>query len=348
MIKLFNKLTPKPTSVILFLCCGFSAAQLIILLTFISLSAFAQPITNDPLSSWADGPIKKRIIEFVNTVTDKSSKHYLAPEDRIATFDNDGTLWVEKPIYTQVLFAFTRIKEMLPQHPEWKKQEPFKSVLSNKYENISIKDLEKIIAITHSGMTVDEFNKLAKTWLSEANHPRFKRHYTELIYQPMLEVMNYLRNNQFKIYIVSGGGQDFMRAFSENTYGVPPENVIGSAGKTTFLYKNNHPILMKMSTLLLNNDNTGKPEDIDLFIGKKPIIAFGNSTGDRQMLEWTQSNTKTHLMLLVHHDDGEREYDYGPNSKVGNFSNALMQEAKENDWQVVSMKNDWKVIFPLQ
>ncbi|EKD71577.1 MAG: hypothetical protein ACD_46C00156G0001 [uncultured bacterium] len=302
----------------------------------------------DPLPSWNDHSIKNNIIQFVQSVTDKNSRDYVPPEDRIATIDNDGTLWVEQPIYTQVIFAFEQIKKMAPQHPKWKNQEPFKSVLTNQFEKLRKQDLERIMAITHSGMSVEEFQSMAKNWLETAINPRFKHRYTELVYQPMLEVIEYLRKNNFKIYIVSGGGQDFMRAFTKNTYGISSENVIGSAEKTQYGYRNNQPVLIKIPKVLLIDDNMGKPESINLFIGKKPIIAFGNSTGDQQMLEWTQSNDKKHLMLLVHHDDAKREYLYGSHSKVGTFSDALMQEAEKNNWQVISMKNDWKVIFPFQ
>lgn len=304
--------------------------------------------TNDPLPSWNNGTIKNNIMQFVQAVSDKSNPDYVAPEDRIATIDNDGTLWVEQPIYTQVLFALDRIKTLAPQHPEWQQQEPFKSVLNRQFDKLNAKGLEEIMAVTQSGMSVAAFQTLAKQWLATAINPRFKHHYTELVYQPMLEVMNYLRQHNFKIYIVSGGGQDFMRAFAQPVYGVGPENVIGTTEKTQYVYNNNQPELIKQAAILFIDDKTGKPEGINLFIGKKPIIAFGNSTGDQQMLEWTQSNNRRHLMLLVHHDDKKREYDYGTNSKVGTFSAALMAEAIKNKWQVISMKNDWKVIFPFQ
>jgi len=314
----------------------------------ICLAGAASAQTIDPLPSWNDGLIKKNIIQFVETVTDKNNPDYVPPEDRIATIDNDGTLWVEQPIYTQVLFALERVQTLAPQHPEWQHQPPFQFVLNHELDKLDAESLEKIMAVTHSGMSVEAFKDLAKQWLAKAINPHFKRHYTELIYQPMLEVMQYLRQHHFRIYIVSGGGQDFMRAFAQSVYGVGPENVIGSTEKTDYVYKNNHPELIKRAQVLLIDNYAGKPENINLFIGKKPIIAFGNSTGDQQMLEWTQSNPRKHLMLLVHHDDKKREYAYGPNSKVGTFSDALMSEAIANQWQVISMKNDWKVIFPFQ
>jgi phosphoglycolate phosphatase-like HAD superfamily hydrolase len=318
------------------------------ILYLISLLLISTCTAADPLPSWNEGSVKTNIIQFVNAVTSKNSPDYVTPSDRIATFDNDGTLWLEQPMYTQLMFAFARVKAMSKQHSEWKNEEPFSLVLNAQYEKLQTKDLIKILTATQTGMSVEAFQQLAQEWLATATDARFQHHYTELVYQPILEVMNYLRRNQFKIYIVSGGGQDFMRAFAEKIYGIPPENIIGSAGKTQYIYQNGYPNLIKLPELLLNDDKAGKPEDIHLFIGKKPIITFGNSTGDQQMLEWTQSNNKKHLMLLVHHDDAEREYAYGPHSKIGTFSDALMQEANKNNWQVISMKKDWKIIFPFQ
>lgn len=302
----------------------------------------------DPLPSWNDGSIKQNIIQFVSKVTDKNSPDYVPPENRIATFDNDGTMWVEQPIYTQIIFAIDRIKALAPQHPEWNKLEPFHSILTNNYKNLKLQDIEKIMAITHSGMSVEEFKAIESKWLETTKDRRFKRYYTDLIYQPMLEAMNYLRDNNFTIYIVSGGGQDFIRAYAAKVYAVPSERVIGTTAKTKYVNQNNKVELIKTPEVLLIDDHAGKPEAINLFIGKKPIIAFGNSDGDRQMLEWTQSSTGKHLMILVHHDDAKREYAYDAKSKVGTFSASLMQEANNNDWQVISMKNDWKVIFPFE
>lgn len=304
----------------------------------------------DPLPSWNEGANKKSIIEFVAAVTNKSNPQYVSPEDRIATFDNDGTLWLEQPMYTQVMFAISRVKTLAPQHPEWKTQKPFSDILSGNTKalaNISHDDLEKIVAETHSGMSVEDFIKIVQDWLASARDPHYGRQYTQLIYQPMLEVMNYLRANDFKIYIVTGGGQDFVRAFAPQTYGVVTAQIIGTAMKTNYMFVGDQPKLIRQPQVLLYSNYSGKAEAIDLFIGKKPIIAFGNSDGDRQMLEWTQANKKAHLMLLVHHDDAKREYAYGPNSPVGRFSNSLMQEALKNHWRLISMKDDWKVIFPL-
>lgn len=315
-----------------------------LLLTFAAHASLA----DDPLPSWNDGAIKTKIISFVESVTDVNSNGYVAPEDRIATFDNDGTLWVEQPMYTQIVFALDRVKELAPQHPEWAEKPLIQAILKGHYNSLSLHDIEQVIGMTHSGMSVDAFKDIEKTWLETARDRRFNRPYTDLIYQPMLEVINYLRKNNFKIYIVSGGGQAFMRAFAPQTYGIPVENIIGTAGKTKFVYRDNQPKLIKTADVLFVDDKSGKPDAINLFIGKKPIIAFGNSNGDKEMLEWTQSNDKNHLMLLVHHDDARREYAYGKDSKVGTFSDYLMQFAQENKWLVISMKNDWKVIFPFE
>jgi phosphoglycolate phosphatase-like HAD superfamily hydrolase len=306
---------------------------------------------SDPLPSWNDGPNKQAIVDFVKATADKASPKFVPEAERIATFDNDGTLWVEQPLYTQLVFALDRVKELAPKHADWKTKEPFKAVLSGNLEalaKLAKKDLLEILAATHAGMSVEEFRAIATNWLATAKHPRFKRLYTECVYQPMLEVMKYLRANGFKTYIVSGGGQDFMRVFSDRVYGIPPEQVIGSAAKLKYGHKDGRPVMLRLPALLLLDDEEGKPEDIELFIGRKPLAAFGNSDGDRQMLEWTQSGGGTRLMVLVHHDDDQREYAYGAKSKIGTFSDALMAEAKKNRWNVISMKNDWKRVFPFE
>jgi phosphoserine phosphatase len=276
----------------------------------------------------------------------------VAPEARIATFDNDGTLWVEQPIYTQATFAFDRVGALAPRHPEWKDQPPYKAILTRDraaMAKLSPQDLEKVLAVTHAGMSVEAFSGIVKEWAATATHPRFKRPYTELIYQPMLEVMKYLRANGYRTYIVTGGGQEFVRAIAEPVYGVPPEQVIGSAGQTKYGYgKDGKPTLIKQPKVLLVDDRAGKPEAINLIIGRRPTAAFGNSTGDRQMLEWTQAGDGARLMLLVHHDDAAREYAYGPGSKIGAFPEALMADAKKRGWVVVSMKSDWNRIFPFE
>ena len=306
----------------------------------------------DPLPSWNDGPAKQAIVEFVRATTEAGGPKFVAPEARIATFDNDGTLWVEQPIYTQATFAFDRVVALAPSHPEWKDQPPFKAILTRDraaMAKFSPQDLEKILAVTHAGMSVEAFAEIVKEWVATAKHPRFKRPYTEMIYQPMLEVMKYLRENGYRIYIVTGGGQDFVRAFAEPVYGVPPEQVIGSAGQTKYGYdKDGKPTLIKLPKVLLVDDKAGKPEAINLIIGRRPTAAFGNSTGDQQMLEWTQAGHGARLMLLVHHDDGAREYAYGVRSKIGTFPETLMADAKKRDWVVVSMKSDWKRIFPFE
>jgi phosphoserine phosphatase len=286
--------------------------------------------------------------------TDTTNPSYVESEDRIATFDQDGTTWVEHPMYTQVMYCLDRVPAVVAQKPELKDVEPFNTVLSGDHAAIarlSMPDLEKILAATLSGMTLDEFNAEVKKWIAIAQHPRWHRPYTELVYQPMLEVMQYLRANGYKTYIVTGGGQDFVRTYAQHVYGIPPERVIGTAGGTKYGYTNDgKPMLTKEPKLLLNDDKAGKPEGIHLMIGRRPRAAFGNSVGDQQMLEYTQAGDGARLMMLVYHDDAMREYAYGPagglsDTKVGTFSDALMAEAKKDGWTVISMKKDWKRIF---
>ena len=308
----------------------------------------------DPLSSWNDGPTKKAIVEFVQITTDKASPKFVAPEARIATFDQDGTLWVEQPMYTQIIYCLERMPAVVAQKPELKNVEPFKTVLSGNREAIAklpLQDLLKIVAAAMTGMSVDEFKAEVSKWLATAKHPRWDRPYTELTYQPMQEVLRYLRANGYKTYIVTGGGQDFVRMFAEQTYGIPPEQVVGSASGTKYGYdKSGRPFLTKEPRLLLNDNDAGKPEGIHLMIGRRPHAAFGNSTGDRQMLEYTAAGDGARLKMLVLHDDAVREYAYGPaqglpNSKVGTFTQALYDEAMKKGWVVISMKNDWKRMF---
>jgi phosphoserine phosphatase len=308
----------------------------------------------DPLPSWNDGAAKQAIMNFVHVTTDPSSPQFVPAEQRLATFDQDGTLWVEHPIYSQFMFVIAEIAAMAPQHPEWKTKEPFKAVLSGDLaaiETFSEKDLVTLLATASSGVSVDAFHASAKAWIAKARDPRWKRHYNELIYQPMLEAMRYLRVNGYKTYIVTGGGQEFVRSYSMDTYGVPVDQVIGTTGETKFVEKNGQTSLMKMAKLQLNNNNAGKAEDIYLFVGRKPQAAFGNTSGDQQMLEYAQSNSGAHLAMLVLHDDATREYAYGPadglpNTKVGTFSQDLYNYAKANGWLIISMKSDWKRIFP--
>jgi phosphoglycolate phosphatase-like HAD superfamily hydrolase len=308
------------------------------------------------LPSWNDGPAKQAIFDFVRTTTDRSSASYVLPEDRIAVFDQDGTLWVEHPVYTQVVY-WERVPAVAAKKPELRNAEPFKTVLSGNREAIaklSMRDLEKILAATLTGMSVEEFNAEAKRWLETAKHPRWNRPYTELVYQPMLEALRHLRENAYKTYIVTGGGQDFVRVYAEKVYGIPPEQVVGTAGGTKYGYdKDGKPFLTKEPKLILNDNNAGKPEGIHLMIGRRPNAAFGNSTGDREMLEWTGVGAGARLKMLVLHDDATREYAYGPaqglpDSRVGTFTQALYDEAKKDGWTVVSMKNDWKRIFAFE
>jgi phosphoglycolate phosphatase-like HAD superfamily hydrolase len=315
-------------------------------------SATAQ---SDPLPSWNDGPTKTAIVDFVRETTTPGGAHFVAPEARVVTFDQDGTLWVEHPMYTQVMYILDRVPDIVAKRPELKNVEPFKTVLSGDHAAIArltTADLEKIAAVTLAGMTVDQFNAEVKKWIAAAKHPRWKRPYTELVYQPMLEAMRYLRANGYKTFIVTGGGQDFVRVYADEVYGVQPEQVVGTAAETKFGYDHHgHPILMKEAKVMLDDNNAGKPEGIHLVIGRQPFAAFGNSTGDRQMLEYTGAGGGRRLMMLVLHDDARREYAYGPaeglpDSKVGTFTPQLYDEAKAKGWFVISMKRDWKRIFP--
>jgi len=320
------------------------------------MSAWAQTTASGgPLPSWNDGAAKQAIVDFVRATTDQGSPKFVPPEDRVATFDQDGTLWVEHPIYSQVVYCLDRVPAVVEQKPELKKIEPFKTVLSGDREAIaklSLHDLEAILVATLTGMSVDAFEAEANKWLTTARHPRWNRLYTELVYQPMLDVQQYLRDNGYKTYIVTGGGQDFVRVYAQRVYGIPLEQVVGTMGGTKFSYdKNGKPFLTKEPKLLLNDDKAGKPEGIHLMIGRRPHAAFGNSDGDREMLEYTGAGDGARLMMLVLHDDARREYAYGParglpDTKVGAFSQALDVEAKKNGWTVISMKSDWKRIFP--
>ncbi|MGB7098636.1 MAG: HAD family hydrolase, partial [Xanthobacteraceae bacterium] len=315
------------------------------------------PLPAEPLASWNDGPAKQAILDFVRATTDPGSPKLVPPEERVATFDQDGTLWVEHPIYSQFIYCLERVPAVVKAKPELAKVEPFKTVLSGDREAIAklpLRGLEEIAAATLSGMTVDEFDAEVKKWLGSAKDSRWKRPYTELTYQPMQEVLGFLRANGYKTYIVTGGGQDFVRMYAERVYGIPPEQVVGSAGATTFHYgKDGKPFLIKEPKFLLNDNNAGKAENIHLMIGRRPHAAFGNSTGDRQMLEYTGAGDGARLMMLVLHDDAQREYAYGPalglpDTKIGTFPPALYDEAKKNGWSVISMKNDWKRIFAFE
>ena len=306
------------------------------------------------LPSWNEGAAKQAIVKFVEATTDASSAQFVPPAQRIATFDQDGTLWVEHPIYSQVLYCLDRVRTVAAQKPELGNAEPFKTVLSGDREAIarlSKEDLGKILAAALTGMSVEEFQTEVQSWLATARDPRWHRPYTDLTYLPMQELLKYLRANGYRTYIVTGGGQDFVRVYSDQVYGIPPEQVVGTAGGTQYGYeKNGNPILTKDPRLLLNDDQAGKPESIHLMIGRRPYAAFGNSDGDRQMLEYTKAGGGLRLAMLVLHDDAVREYRYGPaaglpGTKVGAFTQALYDEARKSGWIVISMKRDWRQIF---
>lgn len=308
----------------------------------------AQAAAQDALPSWNDGAGKQRIVDFVKQVTATGSPGFVPAEQRIAVFDNDGTLWAEQPIYSQFFFVIDQVKAQSPQHPEWKTTEPFKSALAGDLKGVAAsgeKGIAQLMAATHAGMTTEAFARNVNEWVSTARHPRTHRVFTEMVYQPMLELVHYLRDNGFKTYIVSGGGQDFMRAWATAVYGIPPEQIIGSQGELKFELRDGKPVLMKEAKVALIDDGPGKPVGIERFIGRKPIFAFGNSDGDQQMLEWTASGDGARFAGLVHHTDGEREWAYDRQSSVGKLDKAL-DEATAKGWTVVDMKKDWKVIFP--
>jgi phosphoserine phosphatase len=310
----------------------------------------------DPLPSWNDGPARKAILNFVHATTDSSSPQFVPPGQRIATFDQDGTLWTEHPLYTQAMFALARVGQLAPQHPEWKQKQPFQAVLERDQAAMSKfteADWMQIVAATHAGMSTEAFEGLVKDWLATAKAPRFDRPYTDLVYQPMLEVMQYLRAHGYRTYIVTGGGQEFVRVYSERVYGVPPEQVVGSSIATKYDDSTGKPVLMREPKVFFIDDGPGKAVGINLFIGKRPYAAFGNSTGDQQMLEYTKAGDGPRLAMLVLHDDGKREYAYGPaqgqaDTKVGTFTQALYDESNKSGWVVISMKNDWKRIFAFE
>ncbi len=304
----------------------------------------------DPLPSWNDTAPKKSIIAFVEKVTKEGTADFVPADQRIATFDNDGTLWIEQPMYVQLAFVLDRVKALAPKHPEWKTTQPFKGVLDGDMKAVAAtgqKGLMQLMAATHAGMTVEEFQKIVTDWLATAQQPRFKRPYTQCIYQPMVELLSYLRANGFKTYIVSGGGIEFMRPWTEKAYGIPPEQVVGSSIKTQLEMVDGKPELKRLPEINFIDDKEGKPVGINQYIGRRPIAAFGNSDGDKQMLEWTAAGDGPRFMLLVHHTDAEREYAYDRKSAMGKLDTAL-DEANAKGWTVVDMKNDWKVIFPPQ
>jgi hypothetical protein len=301
----------------------------------------------DWLPSWNEGASKARIVAFVEAVTDPAGKQYVPPSERIAVFDNDGTLWTEQPMYFQLAFILDRVRALAPEHPEWRTQEPFKSALAGDMSGVAKAGehgLLEMMAATHAGMTPEEFRKIVADWLATAKHPRFNRPYTELTYAPMTELLAYLRANGFKTFIVSGGGVEFMRVFSERVYGVPPEQVIGSSIRTKYEVRDGQPVIARLPEVEFIDDKAGKPVGINRYIGRKPILAFGNSDGDFQMLEYTTSAPGPRLGLIVHHDDGEREYAYDRKSSIGRLERGL-DEAARRGWVVVSMKDDWRRVY---
>jgi phosphoglycolate phosphatase-like HAD superfamily hydrolase len=305
----------------------------------------------DPLPSWNDGKAKQSIVEFVAKVTKEGSSDFVPVAERIATFDNDGTLWAEQPIYFQLLFAIERAKELAPQHPEWKTKEPFASLLKGDPKGVLAggeKTIFQVIVATHTGMSTEAFEQIVTDWIATAKHPKTGRLLTEMIYQPMVELLAYLRANGFKTFIVSGGGIEFMRPWTEKTYGVPPEQVVGSSVKTKYeMREKSKPVLMRLPEMNFIDDKTGKPIGINEHIGRRPIAAFGNSDGDQQMLEWTTAGNGARFALIVHHDDAEREWAYDRKSPIGTLDKAW-DEAVAKGWTVVSMKDDWKQIFPFE
>jgi phosphoglycolate phosphatase-like HAD superfamily hydrolase len=316
-----------------------------VLLACVALPGLARAA--DALPGWNDGPVKARIVDFVRSVTDPASKSYVPPAERIAVFDNDGTLWSEQPMYFQLAFALDRVKAMAPSHPEWKTQEPFKSVLAGDVAGVAAAGehgLVQMIAATHAGTTSEEFSGIVSNWLATARHPSLGKRYTELTYAPMKELLAHLRANGFKTYIVTGGGVEFVRAFSEQAYGVPPEQVVGSSIKTRYEVRDGKPGIVRLPEVDFIDDKAGKPVGINRYIGRRPILAFGNSDGDFEMLEYTTSGAGPRLGLLVHHDDGQREFAYDRKSSVGRLERGL-DEAARRDWAIVSMKNDWRTVY---
>jgi len=304
----------------------------------------------DPLPSWTEGRAKQSVMDFVQNVTALGSKDFVPESERIAVFDNDGTLWAEQPFYFQLVFALDRVKTLAVKHPEWKEKEPFKSVLAGDLKSVLAGGehaLLELVMATHAGMTTEEFEQVVKDWIATAKHPRFNRPYTECVYQPMLELLEYLRANGFKTYIVSGGGIEFMRPWVELVYGIPPEQVVGSSIKVKYEVRQGTPVLARLPEINFIDDKAGKPVGIHYHIGRRPIAAFGNSDGDFQMLEWTTTGSGPRFGLIVHHDDAEREWAYDRKSSIGKLDRGL-DEAAKRGWVVVSMQRDWKSIFPFE
>jgi hypothetical protein len=330
---------------------GTRYLSITVLSVLIGLASAAALCTQaDPLPSWNDTAPKKAIISFVEKVTKEGSPDFVAVPERIATFDNDGTLWAEQPMYFQVFFTLDRVKALAPQHPEWKTKEPFASLLKGDMKAVAAageKGAMEMMAATHTGMTTEEFTRTVQDWIATAKHPKTGRPYTEMVYQPMLELLAYLRANGFKTFIVSGGGIEFMRPWTEKVYGIPPEQVVGSSGKLKLEMRDGKPVLMKLPAVDLIDDKEGKPVGIQSHIGRRPIAAFGNSDGDLQMLQWTTAGSGPRFALIVHHTDADREWAYDRNSHIGRLDKAL-DEATARGWVVVDMRRNWKVIYPYQ
>jgi phosphoglycolate phosphatase-like HAD superfamily hydrolase len=324
--------------------------QLALTASVLTIAACAPATTSDPLPSWTDGEAKTAVVAFVQQVTDSAGPAFVPESERVAVFDNDGTLWAEQPMYFQLAFAIDRVRALAPDHPEWSSQMPFAAILSGDREALGAlteHDIVEIVTATHSGMTVDEFQAAVASWLETARHPRFDQAYTALAYQPMLELLEYLRANGFKTFIVSGGGIDFMRVFAEEVYGIPPEQTIGSMGALAVETRDDGPVLVKQPGIDFIDDKEGKPIGIARIIGRRPIAAFGNSDGDLAMLQYTASGPGAQLMVYVHHDDAEREWAYDRASAIGRLDKGL-DEAADRGWTVVSMKDDWKTVFDFE
>jgi len=314
----------------------------------VALICLVQGCAQRALPSWHEGPTKQTIVSFADRVCDPDSPDHVPQSERIAVFDNDGTLWAEQPAYFQLLFAIDRVKQLAPQHPDWNHTEPFKSVLAGDTHALAAQGehaVAQLIAQTHAGMTTDEFQATVRDWLRTARHPQLNRPYTQCVYQPMLELLSYFRGRGFKTFIVSGGGIEFLRVFAEEVYGIPPEQVIGSSGKVTFELRDSGAVLIKQPEISFIDDKAGKPVAINLHIGRRPIIAVGNSDGDLQMLQWTDAGDRPSLCLLVHHDDADREWAYDRQSHIGRLDHAL-DAASANNWTVISMQRDWMLTFP--
>ena len=325
-----------------------SPAHLMVAVGVALACAQSQPVVKDPLPSWNDTAPRKAIVAFVEKVTKEGSPDFVPVPERIATFDNDGTLWAEKPVPFQLLFAFDQVKQLAPQHPEWKTKEPFASLLRGDLAGVAAtgeKGLMEIVTATHTGMTTDEFSRGVQEWIASAKHPKTGRLLTAMVYQPMLELLAYLRANGFKTFIVSGGGVEFMRPWTERVYGIPPEQVVGSAGKLKLETRDGKPVLVKLPAIDLIDDKEGKPVGIQSRIGRRPIAAFGNSDGDLQMLQWAMAGEGARFALFVHHDDAQREYAYDRADRLQQF-NKGWDEAIAKGWTVVSMKDDWNAVFP--